>query len=89
MSTQLAIRVTKDQLKALDAFAAFRGYANRAEAIRAALADAIAQADSEAIDASYRRGYTEIPETPQELEEAHRLGIAAIREEPSRLEDWL
>lgn len=89
MSTQLAVRVTEEQLKALDAFAIARGYANRADAIRGAIADAIALADKEAIDESYRTGYSELPETAQELAEAHALALAAIREEPSKLEEWL
>jgi metal-responsive CopG/Arc/MetJ family transcriptional regulator len=89
MSTQLAVRVTEDQLKALDAFAAAQGYANRADAIRAAIADAITRADDEAINQSYRNGYSEFPDTAQEMAEAHSLAVSAIREEPSRLEDWL
>ena len=89
MSTQLAVRVTEEQLKALDAFAASRGYANRADAIRAAIADAIARADDQAIDESYRSGYSAFPDSAQELAEAHSLAVSAIRKEPSRLEDWL
>jgi metal-responsive CopG/Arc/MetJ family transcriptional regulator len=89
MSTQLAVRVTEDQLKALDTYAAFRGYENRADAIRAAIAEAIKRANDEAIDQAYRDRYAEFPETEQEMAEAHNLALAAIREEPSRLEDWL
>ncbi len=89
MSTQLAVRVTEVQLKALDAFAAFRGYENRADAIRAAIAEAIKRADDEAIDQAYRDRYAQFPETEQEMAEVHSLAVASIREEPSLLEDWL
>ena len=89
MSTQLAVRVTESQLRALDAYAAFRGFTNRADAIRAALAEAIKRADDEAIDRSYREGYAKFPETAEELADAYRLAVASINEEPSRLEDWL
>ncbi len=67
----------------------FRGYANRAEAIRGAIAEAIKRADDEAIDRSYRDGYARVPETDAELADAHRLALASIDEEPSRLEEWL
>jgi metal-responsive CopG/Arc/MetJ family transcriptional regulator len=89
MSSQLAVRVTDAQLRALDEYAAFRGYATRADAIRAAIAEAIKRADDEAIDRSYREGYARIPETAAEMADAHRLAVASINEEPSRLEDWV
>lgn len=89
MSTQLAVRVSEAQLRALDGYAAFRGYANRADAIRAAIAEAIKRAEDEAIDRSYREGYASRPESEEEMADAYRLGLASIEEESSRLEDWL
>lgn len=89
MSTQLAVRVTDAQLRALDSYAASCGHATRADAIRAAISDAIKRADENAIDRSYRDAYAKMPETQEELAEAYRLGIASIGEEPSRLDDWL
>lgn len=89
MSTQLAVRVTESQLKALDGYAAFRGFANRADAIRAAIAEAIKRADDEAIDRSYREGYAAHPETNEEMADAHRLARASIEEESSQIEDWV
>ena len=89
MSTQLAVRVTDAQLRALDEYALRCGHANRADAIRAAIAEAIKRADDEAVDRSYREGYATLPESDAELADAHRLAVASINEEPSRLADWL
>jgi metal-responsive CopG/Arc/MetJ family transcriptional regulator len=89
MSTQLAVRVTEAQLRALDEYAAFRGFTNRADAIRAAISEAIKRAEDDAIDRSYREGYGRVPETDDEMADALRLGIASIQDEPSRLADWV
>lgn len=66
-----------------------RIYATRADAIRAAISEAIKRAEGEAIDRSYRDGYAKMPETEEELADAYRQPIASIGEERTRLEDWL
>lgn len=77
------------QLLELDEYAAARGYATRADAVRAAVAEAVKRAADEAIDQSYRAGYSQYPETEEEMADAHRLAVAAIGEEPSTLDEWL
>jgi metal-responsive CopG/Arc/MetJ family transcriptional regulator len=77
------------QLAELDEFAASRGYATRADAVRAAVAEAVKRAADEEIDRSYRVGYSKFPETDEEMADAHRLALASIDEEPSTLDEWL
>ena len=62
MTQQLAIRIPTDQLEQLDALIERGLFANRTEALRAALARLLVDARDEAIADSYRRGYERHPQ---------------------------
>ncbi|CAN5747770.1 MAG: hypothetical protein ACR2HP_16150 [Ilumatobacteraceae bacterium] len=82
MSTQIAVRLSDEELAALDWIVVHCHWDSRAEALRTALAELTERLRSEEIDRAIIDGYTRIPETQEELDEAMRLSIESIREEP-------
>jgi Arc/MetJ-type ribon-helix-helix transcriptional regulator len=82
MTTQVAAKLPEDLVRQVDEFVAAGAFANRSAAIRQALEALIAGLRRGAIDESFRRGYTRLPESDEELARAHRLAEQAIQDEP-------
>ncbi|MEP6977248.1 MAG: ribbon-helix-helix domain-containing protein [Thermoleophilia bacterium] len=62
MTTQVPVRLTDRDLALLDALVAGGRYANRSDALRAALARLADEERGREIDAAYARGYGEHPQ---------------------------
>lgn len=62
MTVQVPVRLTEQDLSALDAVVASGRFANRSDALRAALARLLRDEREREIDEAYRRGYGEFPQ---------------------------
>lgn len=82
MTTQIAVKLPDTVVAALDELVAEGLFANRSAAVRAGIDLVTSQARQEAIDRAFMEGFQRSPETAEELRQAHRLGLAAIDEEP-------
>lgn len=82
MSTQIAVRLTTDQLERLDWIVHRSSLPSRADAVRTALDELERRLRSEQIDQAIVAGYTRLPETDEEIAEAARLTLGSIAEEP-------
>ena len=82
MTTQIAVKLSDDLVARLDELVADGAFASRSAAVRQGLQAVIAAHRRAAIDRAYEEGYGEAPETDEEIEQARRLAVEAIREEP-------
>ncbi len=62
MTTQVPVRLTDQDVAALDALVETGRFANRSEALRTALAELLREEREGEIDEAYRRGYGEQPQ---------------------------
>ncbi len=62
MTIQIPVRLTEEDVAALDAVIVSGRYANRSEALRAGLEHVLREAREVVIDAAYRRGYGAAPQ---------------------------
>lgn len=62
MTVQVPVRLTEEDVAALDAMVDHGRFPNRSEALRAALAWLIREEREREIDEAYRRGYGEQPQ---------------------------
>jgi Arc/MetJ-type ribon-helix-helix transcriptional regulator len=74
MTVQVPVRLTEADVAALDAIVAGGRFANRSDALRAALAALIREEREQGIDEAYARGYGEHPQE----EWVGRAGLAAF-----------
>ena len=81
-TTQIAVRIDRDQLDDLDQLIAEGEFDSRADAVRIGLAAAIRAAGSRRIDSAIVVGYEQHPLTPQEDAAALAALREAIAEEP-------
>jgi hypothetical protein len=82
MSTQLAVRLSDEQIDLLDWYVVRISADSRAEAMRAALEAVTAMIKRHEIETAYVSGYRESPETDEELADAMRSTIESIEDEP-------
>lgn len=82
MAAQIAVRLSDEELAALDWIVERCRLGSRAEGVRAALAELTARLRAEVVTRSIIEGYTRQPESPEELAEAERATLEAIAEEP-------
>ncbi|HEY4811454.1 MAG TPA: ribbon-helix-helix domain-containing protein [Solirubrobacteraceae bacterium] len=73
--SQIAVRLTEEQLRLLDAAVAQGAFGSRAEAVRAAIGLLEVELREARIAGSYRAGYMHTPVT---AEEAQMLDAAAV-----------
>lgn len=69
-------------LAAVDELVANGRYDSRSAAVRAGLDLVTRHARAEAINRAFAEGFRRVPESPEELRDAHRLAIDAIDDEP-------
>jgi Arc/MetJ-type ribon-helix-helix transcriptional regulator len=62
MTIQVPVRLTEEDVAALDGLVASGRFANRSDALRAALADLLKEEREREIEEAYRRGYGEQPQ---------------------------
>lgn len=74
MTVQVPVRLTEDDVLALDAVVASGRFASRSEALRAGLAQVLAEERERAIDEAYRRGYGAAPQE----EWVGEIGLAGL-----------
>ena len=81
-TTQIAVRIDREQLDALDQLIAEGEFNSRADAVRVGLAAVMRAARSRQIDVAIVAGYEEHPPTLQEDAAAQATLREAIAEEP-------
>lgn len=62
MTVQVPVRLTKEDVAALDTLVQRGRFGNRSEALRAALAELLREEREREIDEAYRRGYGKYPQ---------------------------
>lgn len=62
MTTQVPVRLTEEDVSALDALVEAGEFKNRSEALRAALAGLLRERREREIEDAYRRGYGKYPQ---------------------------
>jgi Arc/MetJ-type ribon-helix-helix transcriptional regulator len=62
VTVRVSVRLTEEDLAALDAIVATGRFATRSDALRAGCARVVHEARQHEIDAAYRRGYDEKPQ---------------------------
>ncbi len=77
MTIQVPVRLTEEDVAALDAIVAAGRFASRSEALRAGLARVLHEERERAIDDAYRRGYGEKPQE-EWVGEVGLAGLAAF-----------
>ena len=82
MSTQIAIRLTNEELEDLDWVVMHCTYDSRAEALRTALAELTDRLRREEIGRQIVEGYRRIPPTDEEMAWAEANAHRSIAEEP-------
>ncbi len=80
--TQLAIRISPEQLAGLDRLVASGRFATRTEAVRGAVADLLDREQRARIGESIARGYRRVPQTEAEEAAARAAAVRSIEEEP-------
>jgi Arc/MetJ-type ribon-helix-helix transcriptional regulator len=73
--SQIAVRLTPDELRELDSMVAAGGFRTRAQAVREGIRLLRHEAREQRIAAAYRKGYAEDPLT---ADEARMLDAAAV-----------
>lgn len=82
MTKQIAVKVPDSVLEAVDELVASGRFSSRSGAVRAGLDLLVRRADREVIDRAFADGFRRRPEGSDELDEARRLAIEAIEDEP-------
>ena len=80
-SAKIAISLPADMLEAIERQRKVKGE-NRSEFLRRAVGAALLQEKERNAIAGYVRGYRKMPETADEIENAHRAGSAILATEP-------
>lgn len=82
MTTQLAVKLPDDLVAGVDRLVATRGFSSRSHVVRQALVALLDAEERHRVDAAFAAGFARTPESEAELEDALRLGIEAIEDEP-------
>ena len=80
--TQIAVKVSEELLARLDDLVAQGVYPSRSAAVRQGLESVLLSYRLGAIDRGFREGFLRTPETDGEIEDARRLAVEAIDDEP-------
>lgn len=62
MTTQVPVRLTEEDVSALDRLVERGRFASRSDVLRAALSQLLEEERQQAIDEAYRRGYEQFPQ---------------------------
>ena len=81
MAVQVNVRLDDHTVERLDGWTVIRG-AGRPELIREAIKEWLSRREDERVGEGYRRAYSDVPETDDEMEQAEANARHAIAEEP-------
>lgn len=82
MTTQIAVKLPDRLVDELDALVAHGAFASRSDAVRHGI-EALVRADERRrIDLAYAEGFRRVPDRDDEMEDATRLAVESIRDEP-------
>ena len=82
MTKQIAVKLPGHLLDAIDALVSAGRFESRSDAVRDGLEGLVRADQRRQIDDAFRRGFTEFPETADEIDDARRLAIESIDDEP-------
>jgi Arc/MetJ-type ribon-helix-helix transcriptional regulator len=82
MTKQIAVKLSDELAGELDRLIDAGCFESRSHAVRRGLEAAVAAQRGRELDQRYRDAFDRLPETPEEIAEARRLGVEAIRDEP-------
>lgn len=82
MTTQIAVKLSDELVGRIDDLVAQGVFPSRSAAVREGLEAVLRAQRRSLVDRGYRQGFREVPETDSELEEARRLAVEAIHDEP-------
>lgn len=80
--TQIAVKLPDHLVAALDRLVMDGAFESRSSAVRHGIAVVVAAHRRDAVDLSYAEGYGSHPDTELELQQATRLAIDSINDEP-------
>jgi len=82
MTVQIAVKLPDELVEALDRLVSEGAFDSRSSAVRRGVAVLLAVHRRQVIDQAYVEGYTRVPETDGEIQEATRMAVESINEEP-------
>jgi Arc/MetJ-type ribon-helix-helix transcriptional regulator len=82
VAEQFAIRMSDDLARSLDELVASGRFATRAEAVRAAIEQLLDSERRRELGQRIVKGYTDAPQSDEEVAAATRAAIRSIQEEP-------
>lgn len=82
MTKQIAVKLSDELVDELDRLIDAGCFESRSQAVRSGLEAAVAAQRGRELDQRYRDAFDRLPESPDEIAEARRLGVEAIRDEP-------
>ena len=82
MTVQIAVKLPDDLVARLDDLVRSGRFRSRSSGVRRALEVLVGAEERHRIDAAFADGFQRIPDDGLELEEATRLAVEAIGEEP-------
>lgn len=82
MTTQIAVKLSDELVDAVDRLVAEGHFASRSAAVRSGLDHITRRAREERLERAFADGFRRIPEEPGELQDARRLAVDAIEDEP-------
>jgi Arc/MetJ-type ribon-helix-helix transcriptional regulator len=82
MSVQIAVKLPDRLVDEIDALVADGAFASRSDAVRHGI-EALVRADERRrIDLAFTEGFLRMPERDEEMEDATRLAVESIHDEP-------
>jgi len=82
MTIQIAVKLPDSVVLEIDALVDDGRFASRSDAVRRGLSLMIERSRADLVDRSFVEGFTRQPERAEELDDARRLAIEAIHDEP-------
>ncbi len=82
MTVQIAVKLPDDLVAALDRLVAEGAFDSRSSAVRHGVTAVLAAHRRQAFDQAYVEGYDRVPDTEEEMDEATRMAVGSINEEP-------
>ncbi|MEZ5121159.1 MAG: hypothetical protein R2736_06235 [Solirubrobacterales bacterium] len=82
MTIQIAVKLPDELVHAIDGLVERGAFPNRSQAVRMGLEAMVAASERQEAEQLYRDAVARVPETEAELDEATRLAIEAIHDEP-------
>ncbi len=82
MTTQIAVKLPDPLLADIDRMVAKGEFESRSDAVRHAVASLVRGDERRRIDEAFAEAFRRVPDTQQEIDEATRLALESIHDEP-------